>query len=141
MSRDKLLYYLHLRIVTYVTFSTTYVWDDCVYVQNCYNEDKADLKPEDILYMEVVERTTFCYTAERVYELEEKLYELEEKCAHFDFMRVSKSYIMNLQRIRALKPDFGGKILATMENGEKLYISRQYTPVLKEKLGLGGRRA
>lgn len=99
------------------------------------------LKPEDILYMETVERKTFCYTAERVYELEEKLYELEEKWAHLDFMRVSKSYIMNLQRIRALKPDFGGKILATMDNGEKLYISRQYAPVLKEKLGLGGRRA
>lgn len=99
------------------------------------------LKLEDILYMEAVERKTFCYTAERVYELEEKLYELEEKCAHLDFMRVSKSYIMNLQRIRALKPDFGGKILATMDNGEKLYISRQYAPVLKEKLGLGGRRA
>lgn len=99
------------------------------------------LKMEDILYMEAMERKTFCYTAERVYELEEKLYELEEKYSHLDFMRISKSSIINLQRIRALKPDFGGKILATMDNGEKLYISRQYAPVLKEKLGLGGRRA
>ena len=98
------------------------------------------LKAEDILYMEAMERKTFCYTAERVYELEEKLYELEEKYSHLDFMRISKSSIINLQRIRALKPDFGGKILATMDNGEKLYISRQYAPVLKEKLGLGGRR-
>ena len=46
MSRDKLFYYFHLRIATYVTFPTTYVWDDCVYVQNCYNEDKASLKRE-----------------------------------------------------------------------------------------------
>ncbi len=98
------------------------------------------LKPEDILYMEAMERKTFCYTAERVYELEEKLYELEEKYDHLDFMRISKSTIINLQRIHALKPDFGGKILATMDNGEKLYISRQYAPILKEKLGLGGRR-
>lgn len=98
------------------------------------------LKPEAILYMEAMERKTFCYTAERVYELEEKLYELEEKYAHLDFMRISKSYIINLQRIQALKPDFGGKILATMDNGERLYISRQYAPILKEKLGLGGRR-
>lgn len=98
------------------------------------------LKPEDILYMEAMERKTFCYTAERVYELEEKLYELEKKYVHLDFMRISKSYIINLQRIQALKPDFGGKILATMDNGEKLYISRQYAPILKEKLGMGGRR-
>lgn len=98
------------------------------------------LKEEDILYIEAMERKTFCYTAQRVYELEEKLYELESKYSHLDFMRISKSVIINLQRIQALKPDFGGKILATMDNGEKLYISRQYAPVLKEKLGLGGRR-
>jgi DNA-binding LytR/AlgR family response regulator len=106
-----------------------------------FDGESYPLKPKDILYMEAVERKTFCYTAERVYELEEKLYELEEKYGYLDFLRISKSCIMNLQRIRALKPDFGGKILATMDNGEKLYISRQYAPVLKEKLGLGGRRA
>lgn len=106
----------------------------------CLDGERYPLKSEDILYMEAMERKTFCYTADRVYELEEKLYELEEKYNYLDFMRISKSYIINLQRIRALKPDFGGKILATMDNGEKLYISRQYAPILKEKLGLGGRR-
>ena len=55
-------------------------------------------------------------------------------------MRISKSCIVNLKKIHSLKPDFGGKILATMENNEKLYISRQYVSVLKEKLGLGGKR-
>ncbi len=105
-----------------------------------YDGEIYPLKAEDILYMEAMERKTFCYTQDRVYELEEKLYELEEKYSHLDFMRISKSSIINLQRIRALKPDFGGKILATMDNGEKLYISRQYASVLKKKLGLGGRR-
>ena len=57
-----------------------------------------------------------------------------------DYMRISKSCIVNLKKIHSLKPDFGGKILATMENNEKLYISRQYVSVLKEKLGLGGKR-
>lgn len=104
-----------------------------------YDGEIYPLKAEDILYMEAMERKTFCYTQDRVYELEEKLYELEEKYSHLDFMRISKSSIINLQRIRALKPDFGGKILATMDNGEKLYISRQYASVLKKKLGLGGR--
>lgn len=105
-----------------------------------YDGEIYPLKAEDILYMEAMERKTFCYTQDRVYELEEKLYELEEKYSHLDFMRISKSSIINLQRIRALKPDFGGKILATMDNGEKLYISRQYASVLKKKLGLGGKR-
>lgn len=98
------------------------------------------LKSQDILYIESVDRKTFCYTQEGVYETDYKLYEIEEKYTSLDFMRTSKSCIINIQKIYSLKPDFGGKILATMENGEKLYISRQYAPVLKEKLGLGGHK-
>ena len=94
----------------------------------------------EILYIESVERKTFGYTVDNVYELDCKLYEIEEKYNMFDYMRISKSCIVNLRKIHSLKPDFGGKILATMENNEKLYISRQYASVLKEKLGLGGRR-
>lgn len=94
----------------------------------------------DILYIEAVDRKTFGYTANEVYELGCKLYEIEEKYKLMDYIRISKSCIVNLKRIRSLKPDFGGKILATMENNEKLYISRQYAPIVKEKLGLGGKR-
>lgn len=94
----------------------------------------------EILYIESVERKTFGYTADNVYELGCKLYEIEEKYNMLGYMRISKSCIVNLNKIHSLKPDFGGKILATMENNEKLYISRQYAPILKEKLGLGGKR-
>ena len=94
----------------------------------------------DILYVESVDRKTFCYTANEVYELGSKLYEIEERYKQFDFIRISKSCIVNLKKIHSLKPEFGGKILATMENKEKLYISRQYAPLLREKIGLGGRR-
>ncbi|MBO5378173.1 MAG: LytTR family transcriptional regulator DNA-binding domain-containing protein [Ruminiclostridium sp.] len=98
------------------------------------------LNIRDILYIESVDRKTFCYTYSEVYESNLKLYEIEEKYQFTDMMRISKSTIVNLKKIDSLKPDFGGKILATMENGEKLYISRQYSPLLKEKLGIGGKR-
>lgn len=99
------------------------------------------INSNEILYIESVERKTFGYTADHVYELDCKLYEIEEKYRLLDYMRISKSCIVNLKRIYSLKPDFGGKILVTMDNNEKLYISRQYAPALKEKLGLGGRRS
>ena len=39
---------------------------------------------------------------------------------------------------RALKAheQWGGKIEVVLENGERLMVSRQYVPMLKEKLGL-----
>lgn len=94
----------------------------------------------DILYMESVDRRTFGYTADKTYELNCKLYEIEELYRSLGFIRISKSCIVNLHKIHALKPDYGGKILVTMENREKLYISRQYAPVIKEKLGIGGKK-
>lgn len=113
-------------------------------VENCITAS-ADgkiysLSTSDILYIESVDRKTFCYTVDEVYELRFKLYEIEERYKRMDYIRISKACIVNLQKIHSLKPDFGGKILATMENGERLYISRQYASVLKEKLGLGGKR-
>lgn len=94
---------------------------------------------ENILYFETVDRKTFCYTADGVYEIPLKLYEIEEKYEYTDYIRISKFSIANLNKIKSLRPDFGGKLLATMDNGEKIYISRQYVPVLKKKLGIGGK--
>lgn len=94
---------------------------------------------ENILYFETVDRKTFCYTSDGVYEIPLKLYEIEEKYEYTDYIRISKFSIANLNKIKSLRPDFGGKLLATMENGEKICISRQYVPVLKKKLGIGGK--
>ena len=96
------------------------------------------IEQDSVLYFETVDRKTFCYTAKGVYEIALKLYEIKEKYENTDYIRISKSAIVNLNRIKSLRPDFGGKILATMDNDEKIYISRQYVPTLKRKLGIGG---
>lgn len=96
------------------------------------------LEPDEILYFESVDRKTFCYTEKSVFETDLKLYELQE-FAYTDFMRISKSTVVNLNRIKSIRPDFGGKILATMENSEKIYVSRQYANEFKNKLGIGGK--
>ena len=78
----------------------------------------------------------FAYGQKNVYEVKEKLYQLEEQLVSFTFMRASKSMILNLDKIRHLSPAFGGRFEALLENKEKVIISRQYVPVLKERLGL-----
>ena len=44
--------------------------------------------------------------------------------------------ILNLNKVKSLSPAFGGRFEAVLDNGEKTIISRQYVPVLKERLGL-----
>lgn len=88
-----------------------------------------------ILYIDTVEKKTFLYTEQEVYETPLKLYELEERLESCDFFRASKSSIINFNQIQSLKPEFGGTMQVTMSNGERLNVSRQYARVIKEKLG------
>lgn len=94
------------------------------------------LDPQKVLYADTADKRTFLYTASAVYETELRLYELEERLRGRDFFRASKSALVNFNAIKSLRPDLGGRIRLTMENGEAVYVSRQYAAWLKRKLGL-----
>lgn len=98
--------------------------------------DIVQVMPKEIFYFEAVDNKVFLYLEKDVYETKQKLYELEERFRGTDFVRVSKSVILNLSKVKSLSPAFNGRFEATMKNGEKLIVSRAYVPVLKEKLGL-----
>jgi DNA-binding LytR/AlgR family response regulator len=90
----------------------------------------------DVLYFDTVDKRTFLYTQNDVLETPLRLYELEEQLAGGSFFRASKSVIINISKISSLRPELSGKIEVTLSNAEKLYVSRQYVPELKSKLGL-----
>ena len=94
------------------------------------------LDEDDVLYIDTVDRGTFLYTADGVYESRLRLYELESQLAARDFVRVSKSAIVNFNQVKSLRPEFGGRLRLTMSNGEVVVANRQYVPAIKKKLGL-----
>lgn len=93
-----------------------------------------DLK--NILYFESVDKRTFAYTSEEIYEIHLRLYELEENLKDTSFFRGTKATIVNLDMIKVITPTFGGKLEVELKNEERLIISRKYVSVLKEKLGI-----
>lgn len=90
----------------------------------------------DVLYIDTVDRRTFLYTREVVYESPLRLYELLERLECRDFLRAGKSSIINLRQVQSLRPEFGGRLRCTMANGEVLLVSRQYVPSVKDRLGI-----
>ena len=94
------------------------------------------LLPKDVYYFESVDNKVFAYCEKQVYEVRKKLYELESDLSGTDFLRISKSVIVDLSKIRNLSPSFNGRLEALLRNGEKIIISRQYIPALKKKLDL-----
>lgn len=94
------------------------------------------IDPDEIYYFEAVDNKVFIYCRNRIFESKLKLYEIENLFAGSDFIRVSKSVILNLQRITILSPAYSGRLEASLDNQEKVIISRQYVPDLKKKLML-----
>lgn len=99
--------------------------------------DKSFLiSPADVLYFESVDDHTFLYTADNVYEIKHRLYELENSLSDRDFIRISKSQIVNINSIKSLAPELNRSITATLTNNEILTVSRRYVKPLRILLGI-----
>lgn len=94
------------------------------------------LSAEDVLFIESVDKHTFIYTADTVLETGLRLYEMEELWRTATSCASRKVASSTSAPITALKPDVSGRIIATLENGERVVISRRYAPDVKSKLGL-----
>ena len=94
------------------------------------------LDVEKVAYIEAVERKTFVYTDDDVYESKLKLYEMEERLCQSGFFRVSKNTLVHLRFIKSLKNDIARKLRLTLLNGEQIMVSRQYADEIKKRLGV-----
>ena len=92
-------------------------------------------KLTQIYYIESVDKHTYVYTKGDCYESRERLYELEEKLGLY-FVRISKSMIVNLRKIRNVSAEPGGRMVAVLLNGERVIISRSYVKEIKRRLGI-----
>ena len=90
----------------------------------------------DIFYFDSTDERTFLYLENDVYECSLKLYELEEQLEKANFVRISKSCIVNIMKLDSVRPLLNSRYEVKLENGEKLIISRHYQPGFKRKFGI-----
>ena len=88
----------------------------------------------DVYYVEAVDNSVFIYGEKKLYEARQKLYELEVILMEKYFLRVSKSLILNLMKVKAIKPALNGRYSAILQSGEEIIISRKYVQDLKKAL-------
>lgn len=89
----------------------------------------------DIVALHAENKWCRIYTDTANYICRKRLYEIENMLRK-DFMRISKSIIVNLQKIENVEAVFNGMLLLRMKNGSKEYVSRTYLPKMKEFLGI-----
>ena len=89
---------------------------------------------KEVLFFETEENNVFAHTLENVYKVKYKLYELE-KLLPGNFMRVSKSSILNIDYIYSITRNITASSIVEFQNTyKKVYVSRNYYKPLKFKL-------
>ncbi|MBR4948518.1 MAG: LytTR family transcriptional regulator [Clostridiales bacterium] len=73
-------------------------------------------------------------TGDGRYAVQKKLYELENELGDTNFIRISKSEIINIRKIKSLDMSITGTIRLVMKTGYETYVSRRNVAKIKEKL-------
>lgn len=88
----------------------------------------------DIFYIESVDKRTFIYTKGMVFRSEKQLYRLEEELKEYDFAKVSRTCLVNVNELVHIKALPNSRLEAELSNGEKIVVSRTYIPEIKRKV-------
>ena len=83
----------------------------------------------------VEEKQVNVYTENNQYLIKKPLYQVEESL-NGDFVRISKTTIVNLKKIKRVAPSLKGMMFIELKNGLKDNISRKYLPDFKNALDL-----
>ena len=103
----------------------------------CYREDKTyQVKCREIYYIEALEEVQYIHMQDEIYCTRKRLYELE-RILPSEFVRVSKSVLLNMAKVNNYKPIHGGIMMAEFGNGDCTYISRKYLKELRVKIKEG----
>lgn len=100
-----------------------------------YKEDKEYYFPlDEVLFFETNNNNVDVHTIDNMYHTKYRLYELEEILSN-DFIRVSKSTILNLNHIYSIERNIASSsIVQFYKTHKQVYVSRFYYKYLREKL-------
>ena len=98
-------------------------------------EDIVLLDFDDIFMVRVEEKQTKVYNEKEAFLIKKPLYKIEDSLDS-NFLRISKSTIVNLRKIKRVAPSFSGMMFIELKNGLKDNISRKYLSDFKQALGL-----
>lgn len=107
---------------------------DAVPVQT---EDKIYMvKMSSLVMIEAMQGKVIVHEGNNQHESKGTLHFWEEKLPEETFMRVHRSYIINLDKIQAIEPWFNNTYQITLETGIKVPVSRSYIQIFRDKVNI-----
>jgi len=82
-------------------------------------------------YIEVSDKVVIVQTAEQAYRVRETLNRIEQRLSSEDFVRIHRSVIVNITRVKEIQPWFQGDYVLILKNGKRLMSGRAYRDVVR----------
>lgn len=92
------------------------------------------LKVDEIDFIEADGNYAKLHVGHKSHLLREKMHDLEERLDPARFVRIHRSVIVNLDRIKEMHPHFNGDYIVVLEDGRKLRLSRTRRENLEARL-------
>jgi two-component system LytT family response regulator len=96
------------------------------------------LKTDEIDWIEAADNYVSLHVGNETHLHRETMSSLEELLPPAKFLRISRSTIVNVDRIKELQPLFHGEYAVLLRNGTRLTLSRSYRDKLNQLLGKEG---
>ena len=93
------------------------------------------LRLEDIDWVEAADNYVEIHVGDRTHMLRETLSAMETRLPADRFLRINRSAMVNIERIRELEPTFHGEYTVVLRNGTRLTLTRGHREALRQ-LGL-----
>lgn len=90
----------------------------------------------DIINIYASNGKVFAVTDRGEFMVTQRLYELENSLDYNKFVRISKSEIINLEKVSRFNLKISGTVYVLFKNGKSTYVSRRYVSKIKERLGV-----
>lgn len=100
--------------------------DTLKYIEGTVDEKNVRVPVTDIYYFETVDRKIFAYTKDSCVEVKEALRDIIDEFESSGFVRISKSSVVNVYKIKKLQGDINMRVIIFLKNDEKLIMNRSY---------------
>ena len=106
------------------------------YINGFFDDKVCRLTPQNIYLLYSENGKVYAKTENNIYTIKYRLYELENMLANNNFIRISNSEIINLEKVKNLDFAFLGTIKINFLDDSYTYASRRFIKKIKEYLNL-----
>lgn len=89
----------------------------------------------EVIYFQSVGRYNYIYTSNGIFKIDDTLKTIESRISS-NFVRISKSAIVNLYYVLSIKPTYNMRFELKMKDNEDIIVTRSFQKKFRKRIGL-----